>query len=145
MKYLAIDAGDRRTGFAVGDDLTCIVSPLRVVETSNDEELLRLVKHAVSEIGAGAIVIGLPLNMDDTEGAAARKARILAERLAKGTGLHVHLQDERLTSYEADQTMSRSGRTHQQKRQIRDALAAATILRDFLGADDDQGATQPPR
>ena len=87
---------------------------------------------AVAEHEPGAIVIGLPLHMDGTEGDRVKIAREFAADITKCCGLPVHFQDERLTSYAADQRMARSGRTHKQKKQIRDALAAAEILQDFL-------------
>jgi putative Holliday junction resolvase len=70
--------------------------------------------------------------MDGSEGPAAKKARALAMMLHQHTGLQVHTFDERLTSYEADQRMSQSGLTRKQKKQRRDAIAAAAILSDFL-------------
>ena len=76
--------------------------------------------------------MGLPLNMDGTEGPAAKDARAFAEQVQQRCGLVVHLQDERLTSFEADQRMARSGRTRGEKKELRDALAAAALLEDFL-------------
>ena len=80
------------------------------------------------------LVLGLPMNMDGTEGKAATKARAFGAALTQRTGRAVHFQDERLTSADADWSMARSGMTHKEKKQRRDALAAAAILRDFLGA-----------
>jgi putative Holliday junction resolvase len=80
------------------------------------------------------LVVGLPMNMDGTEGKAAAKARAFGAALAQRTGRAVQFQDERLTSADADWSMARSGMTHKEKKQRRDALAAAAILRDFLAA-----------
>ena len=135
MRYLAIDLGDKRTGLATGDDETKLVSPAGVLEIPRGEALVDAIMKAIDEHEPGAIVIGLPLNMDDTEGNRAKIARDFASDLTKRIDLPVHLQDERLTSYAADQRMARSGRTHKQKKQIRDALAAAEILRDFLESE----------
>ena len=132
MRYLAIDLGDKRTGLATGDDETKLVSPVGVLEIPRGEALVDAIMKAIDEHEPGAIVIGLPLNMDDTEGDRAKIAREFASEMTKRCELPVHLQDERLTSYAADQRMARSGRTHKQKKQIRDALAAAEILQDFL-------------
>ena len=132
MRYLAIDLGDKRTGLATGDDDTKLVSPVGVLEIPRGEALVDAIVKAVLEHEPGAIVIGLPLNMDDTEGDRAKIAREFASDIKTRCELPVHLQDERLTSYAADQRMAGSGRTHKQKKQIRDALAAAEILRDFL-------------
>jgi putative Holliday junction resolvase len=70
--------------------------------------------------------------MDGTEGGAAKEAREFGESLAARVGLPVRYQDERLSSFEADERMARSGRTHREKRELRDALAACAILEAFL-------------
>lgn len=132
MRYLAIDPGKKRTGLAVGDDDTGVVNPLAVIQASSQEERLRQIGQAVDEYKPDALVVGLPLNMDGTEGPAAAAARELAAILAQRFGLAVHLVDERLSSYDADQQLSGLGLTHRDKRLRRDAMAAAVILRTFL-------------
>lgn len=132
MRFLAIDLGDRRTGLASGDDQVGLVSPLRVLEIASREALIDAIVEVVTDVEPHEIVVGLPLNMDDTEGPAAKQARAFADAVHERTSLVVHLQDERLTSYAADQRMARTGRTHQEKKRLRDALAAAEILQDFL-------------
>lgn len=154
MRYLAIDLGDKRTGLAVGDSVTRLVSPCEVVETpianaGGAELLTALRRAAVEHLGeavpnrnAGELVVGLPINMDGTEGQRAKLVRAFAARIAETTGRAVHFQDERLSSADADWSMARSGMTHKQKKQRRDALAAAAILRDFL--ESRAGGTSPP-
>jgi len=162
MRYLAIDLGEKRTGLAAGDSETRIVSPLTVLDVSmsvaNGQLLLEGIAReveahlgparAAGTAGArldspGELVIGLPLNMDGTEGPQAKRIRAFAERVAHRTGRLVHLQDERLTSADADWSMARSGMTHQQKKEKRDALAAAAILREFLGGAGEDTAALP--
>lgn len=95
----------------------------------------------------GELVMGLPLNMDGTEGKRAKIVRSFGDRLALRTGRTVHMQDERLTSAEANWQMAGSGMTHKQKKEKRDALAAAAILRDFLesrGVRAESGDGAPP-
>lgn len=145
MRYLCIDLGDKRTGLAVGDVITRIVSPLNVLEVAIGERageaLIETIVRAVREhLGEsvhakGELVVGLPLNMDGTEGPRAKMVRAWAQTIANRTGRIVHLQDERLTSADADWQMARSGLTRKQKKQRRDALAAAAVLRDFLGSE----------
>lgn len=97
--------------------------------------MLDALARAVDEqlgTGAGELVVGLPLNMDDTEGPRSKSVRAFAARLGERVGRVVHFQDERLTSAAADWSMARSGMTRGEKKQKRDALAAAEILRDFL-------------
>lgn len=133
-RYLAIDPGEKRTGLAVGEDITGHAGPVGVVEAADPATLLKALRDAIEQHGPDALVIGVPYNMDGTEGPAARKAQALAMLLEANTGLRVHRVDERLTSYAADQAMKQSGLTHKQKKARRDALAAAAILRDFLAS-----------
>jgi len=132
MRYLAIDLGDKRTGLAAGDDQTGLVSPVAAIEIRRGHALIDAVLKQIHEQEPDAIVIGLPLNMDGTEGDRARIARAFGETLAQRCPLPIHYQDERLTSFAADERMAGTGRTHQQKKELRDALAAAEILRDFF-------------
>lgn len=146
MRYLALDLGDRRTGVAVGDAITGMAAPVEVIEVSvahgGGEHFLRAIDRIVEEhLGppappgreaSGAIVVGLPLNMDGTEGPRARIVRELARKVGERTGREIHFQDERLTSADADWRLARTGLTHKQKKERRDALAAAAILEDFL-------------
>ena len=115
-RYLAVDLGDKRTGIATGDDATTLVSPLTVLEIPRGD----------------ALADALPLHMDGTEGDRVRVARAFGAALATRIDVAIHYQDERLTSHAADRQMAQSGRTHKQKKAIRDALAAAEILRDYL-------------
>jgi len=141
MRYLAIDLGDKRTGVAVGDTFTGIVTPLEVVETSSENELFVRLRNLIEWEGPGALVVGWPLNMDGSVGPSALKCKAFADRLSEATRLPVHLHDERLTSVVADEQMAMTGLTHKQKKARRDALAAAAILRGFfetLGSADSQ-------
>jgi putative Holliday junction resolvase len=136
LRFLCIDLGDKRTGLAVGDRLTGLVSPAGVLEVpiaaDSGKLLLAAIISKIHEHGPSALVLGLPLNMDDTEGPRAKLVRQWGDRLAQHTALPIHYQDERLTSAAADWQMARSGLTRGQKKAKRDALAAAEILRDFL-------------
>lgn len=147
MRYVCLDLGGKRTGVAVGDSITRVVTPVTVLEAPGgvqmgtqmgNEYVASLVKTLREHLGdppsPGEVVLGLPLNMDGSEGPGARSVREFGARLASATGRAVHFQDERLTSVDADWAMARSGMTHGQKKKRRDALAAAAILRDFLAA-----------
>ena len=133
-RFLAVDVGGKRTGLALGDSLTRMAMPVEVLHVPRGPALLEAIAKAVRTHAPDAIVMGLPLNMDGTEGPAVEQARAFAAEVRARTGLEVHLQDERLTSYEADQRMARTGRTHGEKKELRDALAAAALLEDFLRA-----------
>jgi len=141
MRYLALDLGDKRTGVATGDSITRVAAPVGVIEVPMEREggeaLLRAIEVVVRrELGedaaSGELVVGLPLNMDGSEGPRAALAPAFARRLAERTGRAVHLADERLTTEEARWRMARTGMTRKQKKQKKDALAAAAILEAFL-------------
>jgi putative Holliday junction resolvase len=133
MRYLAIDLGDVRTGIASGDDVLRLATPVKVIEASGDA-LWRALDAVVKEHGPDAIVIGLPLHMDGRESPRSAAVRAFGAAAGARWSLPVHFQDERLTSFDADQRMARSGRTHAQKKAIRDALAACALLEDFLAS-----------
>jgi len=133
MRFLAVDLGDKRTGLATGDVDPNIVHPLVVLEVPIGALLVDAIEKAINEHGAEAIVLGLPLDMDGSVGPRAQLTQEFGEKIARQTSMKVYYQDERLTSVAAEARLSQSGRTHKQKKRVRDALAAAEILNDFLG------------
>ena len=130
MKYLAIDYGSRRTGLAVCDPSQTICSPLAVLDSTRD--LIAQITEFIKTENAEAVVIGLPLNMDDSEGPQAKSVRAFAADLAKSIEIQIHFQDERLTSFAADEKLDMTDLSPAQKKQRRDAVAAADILQTFL-------------
>lgn len=134
MRILAIDLGDARTGIAAGDDITHHVEPRKVIQEWDAETRFTKVLREVDDFGPDRILVGFPLNMDDTEGPRAKASRVFAERLQQATGIETTLQDERLTSFAADEALKGSGRTRKSKKRIQDAIAAAELIRDFLGS-----------
>lgn len=148
MRYLGIDLGEKRTGIALGDTQTRLVSPVEVIEISMTlagggpliEAIVRSFERLIGSSSKGELVVGLPLNMDGSEGKQSRVIRSFGARVKARIGREVHFQDERLTTADADWSMSRSDLTRQQKKERRDALAAAAILRDFLAALPQLGA-----
>lgn len=138
MRYLAIDLGDKRTGFASGDDVVGIVQPLFVAEASSRAVQVKASLKVIDEFGPNRIVIGLPYNMDGSEGPRAKLVREFAAELAahlpRFPRVEIAFQDERLSSFAAEQRLARTGRTHGEKKALRDALAACAILEDYLRA-----------
>jgi putative holliday junction resolvase len=139
MRYLAVDLGLKRTGIAVGDSVTGIVTPVEVLNIAaaeGDGLLNAVAESCVEHLGElrakGEVVVGLPLNMDGTEGPGARQAREFGTRLSERTGRVVRYMDERLSSAQAEWELAGSGLTRGQKKERRDARAAAAILREFL-------------
>ena len=134
MRCLAMDYGFRRVGLAICDPSETIVSPLcqLTVEVSRPEQLLEKLQKLIREHQVEQVVLGLPLNMDGTEGDQAKATREFSRKLSEFLGVEVHLQDERLSSSAADELLQESGLSRQQKKQRRDMLAACDILRDYL-------------
>ncbi len=130
MRYLAIDYGAKRTGLAVCDAAETIASPYGVLHGQKD--LVRRIGRVVASENIEAIVLGLPLNMDDSEGPQARKVRAFAKELQAQIPVPVYFQDERLSSFGAEQKLEEIGLSRGKKRERLDALAAAEILQAFL-------------
>jgi putative Holliday junction resolvase len=130
MRYLAIDYGAKRTGLAVCDAGETIASPYEVLHGQKD--LARRIGQIVASENVGAVVLGLPLNMDDSEGPQAQRVRTFAKELESQVRVPIHLQDERLSSFGAEQKLEQIGLSKGKKRERLDALAAAEILQAFL-------------
>ena len=123
-RLLALDLGTKRVGVAVSDELRLSVRPVTILERRSWKHLLSHVAEQIKSLGIKGLVVGLPLNIDGSEGPAASEARRLAENFRKSLNVPVYVQDERLTSEEAKSRAS-------SLEQI-DGEAAAVILEDFL-------------
>jgi len=132
MRYLAVDLGDKRTGLAIGDDELRMAQPVCVLEIPIGGLLVEAIVKAIEEHGTDELVLGLPLHMDGSAGQRVAITKRFAEKLVTATNTKIHFQDERLTSSAAEEHLAGSGKTHKQKKKVRDALAAAEILGDFL-------------
>jgi putative Holliday junction resolvase len=127
-KLIGIDHGARRIGLAVGDDQTGMAFPRPAVRAGT--RAIQDIKALATEEGTTRIVVGLPLNMDGSEGAQAVAARSFGARLG-ALGLDVTFSDERLTSWDAGARMTRSGKRQSVPDAI-DSAAAAIILEQYL-------------
>ena len=132
MRYLAIDHGQKRTGLAISDAFETLVSPHSVIETANEDELLRQISAVLQAEEIDAIVVGLPINMDGTESDRSRKVRQFVLTMQEKTDKPVHLHDERLSSFEAGYLVGDLELTRKKKKKRLDAIAAASILRSFF-------------
>ena len=141
MRYLGIDYGNKRVGLSLCDPNESIVSPLcqLQIETLGQEGFFARLKQVVQEYRVEAVVIGLPLNMDGSEGPQAKLTREFAGRLEQILSIPVHFQDERLSSAAADELLTTSGFSKDKRRDRRDMLAACAILQDFLYRLNDNG------
>ena len=133
MKIMAVDYGDARTGLAVCDRTEFLASPVGTIEEKSFAKVAEKIVYATREFDVGMVVIGLPKNMDGTEGPRAEKAREFAALLREATGLEARLWDERRSSIEAHAILSANGKREKKHKKTVDALAAALILEAYLG------------
>jgi len=131
MRCIGIDLGTRRIGLAYGDELG-VATPLPALTQADAAQRWSALLALVRERRATDLVIGHPLNMDDTAGPKAKEAEATAAKLRAELGLPVHLIDERLTIYEAESTIAKSKRRDVRASGIIDSRAATLILQDYL-------------
>lgn len=132
-RYLGIDYGTKRIGLAVGDSEGRLVTPLRMVQPGPAlEAQVRAVLAAAAEYEIDGFVVGLPLNMDDTEGPQAKLTRAFGDALAGAAHLPVHYYDERLSSCAAEELLLDAELTRKKKRGRIDSVAAQVMLQGFL-------------
>ena len=129
---LALDLGEKLVGAAISDELLITIKRLAPLNRTNWKRLLRDVETLISDFDAQTLVIGLPLRLDGTQGNTALEVERLARNFAKSLKLEVYLQDERLTSFDARQTLLAEGYDDSEIPALIDGEAAALILRDFL-------------
>lgn len=132
MKIMGIDYGDARTGVAISDLLCSIVGQTCVVPSRNTDKAVADIVRLARENGVGEIVVGLPKNMDGTEGARAELCWAFARRLEEETGLTVAMWDERRTTVEAHNILSQHNYHGQKRKNTVDAVAASLILEGYL-------------
>jgi len=139
-RLLGLDHGSRRIGVAIGDTETRLAFARPALQRSNAEHDIRAIGELAQAEGAAIVVLGLPRNMDGSEGLQAAAARDFGQQLA-AIGLVVELQDERLTSWQAaEQIGPRRGRDRRSGEL--DSAAARVILQEYLDADARHGASQ---
>lgn len=134
MIALSVDLGHARTGLAVSDKSGFLASSLCVIAEHNDDKLVEKIAEKVIETKAEVIVVGLPRNMDGTEGESAQRARMIAAKLTERTGVPHHMQDERGTTITAHNYLSAGNIYGKKRKQKVDAVAASIILQDYLDA-----------
>lgn len=132
MRVMGVDYGDARTGVAVSDLLCSIVGTTTVIHSRNMEKTVNQLCQIVKKEEVGEIAVGLPKNMDGTEGARAELCRSFARELEKATGLPVKLWDERRTTVEAHNILSQHNYHGQKRKNTVDAVAAALILEGYM-------------
>jgi putative holliday junction resolvase len=140
---MGIDAGERRLGVALSDELGMLASPLKVVERLHGlGPVFDVLIDIARREGVHRMIVGLPLNADGSEGRQARRARDFARVAERVVGVPVEMWDERLSTQAAEAIVRGQGRSTRRMRQRGqiDALAAAVILQDYL----DHADASPP-
>ena len=132
MRIMGIDYGDARTGIAISDLLCTIVGSTAVVPSRNHEKAMADIIRLAKENEVGEIVVGLPKNMDGTEGPRAELCRAFAKELEEAAGISVAMWDERRTTVEAHNILSAHNYHGQKRKNTVDAVAASLILEGYL-------------
>ena len=129
---MGIDYGDKRIGVALSDLLCIISSPYEVFINKGEEESLKHLDKIIKDNDVDEIAMGLPLNMDGSEGERARLHREFGQKLSDFSGVTVHFVDERLTSAEAEEILISSGVRREKRKELIDKLSAQIILQTFI-------------
>ena len=133
MKIMGVDYGDARTGIAISDLLCSIVGTTKVIHSRNMDKTLEEVVRIVKENQVTEICIGLPKNMDGSEGPRADVCKVFAAKVEEATGLPVKMWDERRTTVEAHNILSQHNYHGKKRKDTVDAVAASLILEGYLG------------
>ena len=134
-RYLGLDFGSKTVGVAISDPLLMSASGLEIIRRDRESKIrktLSRIDEIIKEYDVDEIVLGLPMNMDDTEGERCRKTREFGENLERRTGLKVNYFDERLSSFEAHEILDECGIKSINHKEFVDEVAAMVILQGFL-------------
>ena len=135
MRILGLDYGDKTIGVAISDSAAVMALPLETISRKEANKLRRSlarIEEICRSYEVGRIVVGLPLRTDDSEGERAALCRDFGEKLARRSGLPVEYEDERLSSWEAEEILEAGGVPVKDRKKTEDQIAAALILRSYL-------------
>lgn len=135
MRILGLDYGSKTVGVAMTDALGMTVQPYKTIQRDRESKLrqtLSEIAEIVEQYQIEKIVMGLPLNMDDTEGDRAAKTRDFAEKLKLRVAVPIKFTDERLTTMEAEEILDQSGIPRSEQKKVIDQVAAQLILEQYL-------------
>lgn len=131
-RIMSLDYGEVRIGIAMSDLLQTIASPFETYRRKEQEQDIAYLSKLAKENEVVKIVVGLPLNMDGTEGERAQKTREFGEKLKEKAGVDIVFIDERLSSVEAEEMLIQSGMRREKRKEVIDKIAAAIILESYL-------------
>ena len=135
LRLLGLDFGSKTVGVAVSDPTGLIASGVEIIRREREDKLrqtLARIETLIVELGVEKIVLGLPVNMNNTNGERVEKTMAFKEMLERRTGLPVVLWDERLTTVEADEIMTEVGVKGTDRKKYVDKIAAMIILQDYM-------------
>lgn len=133
MKYIGIDYGHKRIGLAVSDVLGFMAMPLEIIERQSLQKDVSVIKNIVEKYAIESIVVGLPVNMDGSEGPLAEQARDFGEKLLEEIKIPVEYFDERLTTAQTERMLVEEADMSREKRKlVRDKIAATYMLQAYL-------------
>lgn len=133
MKYLGLDIGSKTLGIATSDNTGLIATSLKTIRhEENYDYLIEEVVKLVDELKIGAVVIGLPKNMNNTIGPKGILSQEFKEKLAKRISIPIYLQDERLTTKQATDILIKANTSRKSRKKVVDSLAATIILQSYL-------------
>ena len=131
-RKMGIDYGDKRIGIAMTDALCIISSPFEVYQNKGEDDALYHITQLIKEYNVDEVAMGLPLNMDGTEGERALIHKAFGEKLANLSGVKVFYVDERLTSAEAEEILISSGVRREKRKELIDKISAQIILQTYI-------------
>ena len=131
-RFLCLDIGDKRIGVAVSDPFNSYSLPVETYHRKNLKTDLSKIVEYVKEKGATALVCGLPVNFDGTPSIQTQKAEFFIEKLKELLKVEIYTVDERCSTCEAEEVLIEQGKSREERKQMVDSLAAATILQGFL-------------
>ena len=135
MRILGLDFGSKTVGVAVSDGLLLTAQGVETIERKDENKLRKIcarIEELIAEYEITEIVLGLPKNMNNTEGERVEKTKAFGEMLERRTGLPVHYWDERLTTVAAEQILMESGVRRENRKAVIDKVAAGLILQGYL-------------
>ena len=135
MRILGLDLGSKTVGVAVSDGLLLTAQGVETIERKDENKLRKTcarIEELIAEYEITEIVLGLPKNMNNTEGERVEKTKAFGEMLERRTGLPVHYWDERLTTVAAEQILMESGVRRENRKAVIDKVAAGLILQGYL-------------
>ena len=135
MRIMGLDFGAKTCGVAISDSLMITAQPKEIIRRDRENKLRKTfarIEELILEYDVGLIVLGLPLNMDDTQGERARRTLEFQDSLHRRTGLPVVMSDERLTTVEAEEIMQKQGIPREKYHEYVDMIAANIILSEYL-------------